>query len=107
MRVQFTEDKDGNAYQYVAKDQISEIAHYVKVNHLIMDAQSLIVFFKDIIELYSANRIILANGENVSPEEIENQISTNDLVKEIIVRETDKVIQAEIFPDYEYVKIKR
>lgn len=25
---------------------------YVKVNHLIMDAQSLIVFFKDIIELY-------------------------------------------------------
>ncbi len=27
---------------------------YVKVNHLIMDAQSLIVFFKDIIELYSS-----------------------------------------------------
>ena len=25
---------------------------YIKVNHLIMDAQSLIVFFKDIIELY-------------------------------------------------------
>ena len=53
------------------------------------------------------NLIILANGENVSPEEIENQIAKSDLVKEIIVRETDKVIQAEIFPDYEYAKKKR
>lgn len=52
------------------------------------------------------NLIILANGENVSPEEIENQISKEDLVKEIIVRETEKVIQAEIFPDYEYAKKK-
>lgn len=52
------------------------------------------------------NLIILANGENVSPEEIENQISKADLVKEIIVREKDKVIQAEIFPDYEYAKKK-
>ena len=52
------------------------------------------------------NLIILANGENVSPEEIENQIAKADLVKEIIVRETDKVIQAEIFPDYEYAKKK-
>lgn len=53
------------------------------------------------------NLIILANGENVSPEEIENEISKDDLVKEIIVRETEKVIQAEIFPDYEYAKKKR
>lgn len=52
------------------------------------------------------NLIILANGENVSPEEIENQIGKADLVKEIIVREKDKVIQAEIFPDYEYAKKK-
>ncbi len=52
------------------------------------------------------NLIILANGENVSPEEIENQICKADLVKEIIVREKDKVIQAEIFPDYEYAKKK-
>lgn len=50
------------------------------------------------------NLIILANGENVSPEEIENQISREDLVKEIIVREKNKVIQAEIFPDYEYAE---
>ena len=50
------------------------------------------------------NLIILANGENVSPEEIENQIAKEELVKEIIVREKDKVIQAEIFPDYEYAE---
>lgn len=52
------------------------------------------------------NLIILANGENVSPEEIENQICKADLVKEIIIRDKDKVIQAEIFPDYEYAKKK-
>lgn len=52
------------------------------------------------------NLIILANGENVSPEELENQLSRSPLVKEILVRETGKVIQAEIFPDYEYVKKK-
>ncbi len=52
------------------------------------------------------NLIILANGENVSPEEIENQICKADLVKEIIVRDKEKVIQAEIFPDYEYAKKK-
>ena len=53
------------------------------------------------------NLIILANGENVSPEELENQLSRNDLVKEILVREKDRVIEAEIFPDYEYAKKKR
>lgn len=52
------------------------------------------------------NLIILANGENVSPEELENQLSRNPLVKEILVRETEKVIQAEIFPDFEYAKKK-
>lgn len=97
MRVQFAEDKDGNVYQYVAKEAVEKIEHFdfshweekdahdkmtewtstpfelydtpmyqivmikmpdnyhgmfVKVNHLIMDAQSLIYFFKDIIELY-------------------------------------------------------
>lgn len=50
------------------------------------------------------NLIILANGENVSPEEIENEIGKADLIKEIIVRETEKVIQAEIFPDYDYAE---
>ena len=45
------------------------------------------------------NLIILANGENVSPEELENELGRNDLVKEILVREHEKVIEAEIFPD--------
>lgn len=52
------------------------------------------------------NLIILANGENVSPEEIENQLVKADIVKEVIVREKGTVIQAEIFPDYEYAKKK-
>ena len=53
------------------------------------------------------NLIILANGENVSPGELESQLRRNDLVKEILVREKDRVIEAEIFPDYEYAKKKR
>lgn len=53
------------------------------------------------------NLIILANGENVSPEEIENQLSRDDLVKEILVREKEQVIEAEIYPDLEYAKKKR
>lgn len=53
------------------------------------------------------NLIILANGENVSPEEIENQLSRADLVKEVLVREKDQVIEAEIFPDSDYAKKKR
>ena len=44
------------------------------------------------------NLIILANGENVSPEELENELGRDDLVKEILVREHEKVIEAEIFP---------
>lgn len=50
------------------------------------------------------NLIITKNGENVSPEEIENKLSENRLVQEILVRESEGVIEAEIFPDYEYVK---
>ena len=49
------------------------------------------------------NLIILANGENVSPEEIENQLSRSMLVAEVLVRDKDGVIQAEIFPREEYV----
>lgn len=48
------------------------------------------------------NLIITKNGENVSPEELENKIGENRLVQEILVRENNGVIEAEIFPDYEY-----
>lgn len=48
------------------------------------------------------NLIITKNGENVSPEEIENKLSTKRLVAEVLVREAEGVIEAEIFPDHEY-----
>ena len=52
------------------------------------------------------NLIITKNGENVSPEEIENVLGENRLVQEILVRESEGMIGAEIFPDYEYAKKK-
>ena len=53
------------------------------------------------------NLIITKNGENVSPEELENKLGEHRLVQEVLVRENEGVIEAEIFPDYEYVKKKR
>lgn len=50
------------------------------------------------------NLIIMANGENISPEEIENVLGISDLVKEIIVSGQDNNLIAEIFPDYDYAK---
>ncbi len=45
------------------------------------------------------NLIILANGENVSPEELENLIYKNQECKEVIVKEKNKKICAEIYCD--------
>ena len=53
------------------------------------------------------NLIITKNGENISPEELENKLSTSRLVKEILIRDRSGVIEAEIFPDYEYLKKKK
>ncbi len=52
------------------------------------------------------NLIITKNGENVSPEELENKIGADRLVQEILVRDADGIIEAEIFPDMEYVQKK-
>lgn len=52
------------------------------------------------------NLIITKNGENVSPEELENKIAESHFVQEILVREKEGIIEAEIFPDYEYIKKK-
>ncbi len=54
------------------------------------------------------NLIILANGENVSPEEIENQFAYFAPIKEIVVYDKDGLITAEVFPnpDYESADIK-
>ena len=48
------------------------------------------------------NLIILSNGENVSPEEIENQFAYFAPVKEIVVYALDGAIAAEVFPDSDY-----
>ena len=53
------------------------------------------------------NLIITPNGENVSPEEIENKLSEKRIIQEVLVRESQGVIEAEIFPDYEYAAKKR
>lgn len=50
------------------------------------------------------NLIITKNGENVSPEELENKLSNRPLVQEILVRESEGIIEAEIFPDLEYAE---
>ncbi len=50
------------------------------------------------------NLIITKNGENVSPEEIENKLSKHRLIQEVLVRESEGAIEAEIFPDLEYAK---
>lgn len=52
------------------------------------------------------NLIITKNGENVSPEELENKLGEYRLVQEILVRESEGVIEAEIFPDLEYAAAK-
>ena len=46
-------------------------------------------------------------SSSFSPEEIENQLSKERLVKEVLVREAQGSIEAEIFPDEEYAGRKR
>ncbi|MBR2176113.1 MAG: AMP-binding protein [Clostridia bacterium] len=48
------------------------------------------------------NLIILSNGENVSPEEIENKFITFRPIKEIVVYEDGHLITAQIYPDPDY-----
>lgn len=45
------------------------------------------------------NLIVLSNGKNVSPEEIEDKLSSIEYVKEVIVYEEDNFITAEFFLD--------
>jgi len=50
------------------------------------------------------NLIILSNGENVSPEEIENKFAGLDFISELLVYSEDGTITAEIFPSADYCK---
>lgn len=52
------------------------------------------------------NLIILANGENVSPEELENKYNGWVLAKELMVYSEDGKIIAEMFPNEDFVKLK-
>lgn len=47
------------------------------------------------------NLIVLSNGENVSPEELESLLLGYDQVKEVVVYEENGIITAEVFPDLE------
>ncbi|MCI7766882.1 MAG: AMP-binding protein [Oscillospiraceae bacterium] len=52
------------------------------------------------------NLIILSNGENVSPEELENKFAGIDFISEVLVYSEDGVITAEIYPNQDYCKEK-
>ena len=49
------------------------------------------------------NLIILSNGENLSPEELEENIARDPHVKEVLVYDEDGKIVAEIYPEDDYM----
>lgn len=50
------------------------------------------------------NLIILSNGENVAPEEIEASFVTEPLISEILVYGEDDMIKCEVYPDFKYAE---
>ncbi len=52
------------------------------------------------------NLIILSNGENISPEEIENKLALNPLVGEIIITGENNGLTARIYPDQDVIAAK-
>lgn len=53
------------------------------------------------------NLIILSNGENISPEEIETSLALAPLIGEIIVTGENNGLTARIYPDPDYVEAKQ
>lgn len=51
------------------------------------------------------NLIILSNGENVAPEEIENMFEDDRLIEDILVYGADDRICAEVYPNYKYAEV--
>ncbi|MCR5624476.1 MAG: AMP-binding protein [Lachnospiraceae bacterium] len=49
------------------------------------------------------NLIILSNGENISPEELENDLLKDPAVNEVMVYEENRKIVASIFPEEEFM----
>jgi len=52
------------------------------------------------------NLIILSNGENISPEEIENKLALGELVGEVVVTGENNGLTARIYPEQELVLAK-
>ena len=52
------------------------------------------------------NLIILSNGENISPEEIENKLGISPLVGEVLVTGENNGLTARIYPDQDVVQAK-
>ena len=52
------------------------------------------------------NLIILSNGENISPEELEGKLALNPLVGEVIVTGEDDGLTARIYPDQDVIAAK-
>lgn len=49
------------------------------------------------------NLIIMSNGENISPEEIENKLSLNPLIAEVIITGNGTGLTANIYPDQDII----
>ena len=50
------------------------------------------------------NLIVLSNGENVAPEELEADFGTEPLIRDILVFDEDDMIKCEVHPDYLYAE---
>jgi long-chain acyl-CoA synthetase len=53
------------------------------------------------------NLIILSNGENISPEEIENKLSVYPLIEEVVVTGEGTALTARIYPNQDLVAKKK
>ncbi len=53
------------------------------------------------------NLIIMSNGENISPEEIENKLGLAPLVGEVVVTGENNGLTARIYPDQDVVQMKQ
>ncbi|MBO4265819.1 MAG: AMP-binding protein [Lachnospiraceae bacterium] len=52
------------------------------------------------------NLIILSNGENISPEEIENKIALSPLISEVVITGEDNGLTARVYPEKELAEAK-
>ena len=52
------------------------------------------------------NLIILSNGENVSPEELENKLALSPLIGEVVVTGDEGGLTARVYPDQDVIAAK-